>query len=266
MKVAVLGAGAFGTALGGVLLERGQDVAYYDPKINSAALSETLDGAKYMLLCVPSVAAPELVVSLPKNIPLIVATKGFLTEQLFLDFEDWMVMSGPGFAKNIQAKQDTFLTATDKRIQEIFETDYLKFDLTRDRRGVLMCGALKNVYAIFAGMKELKSHTEEMEKFIEDAVSEMGQILVANGADSTTIHHACGVGDLVLTCSPDSRNYRFGYSLAKHNTAGFDELAEGVEALKRIEKGDIEVPESAEILNAILNKKDGVLSLISEVE
>ena len=33
MKIAVLGAGAFGTALGGVLAEKGSDVAYYDSLI-----------------------------------------------------------------------------------------------------------------------------------------------------------------------------------------------------------------------------------------
>ena len=31
MKIAVLGAGAFGTALGGILADNGYDVDFYDP-------------------------------------------------------------------------------------------------------------------------------------------------------------------------------------------------------------------------------------------
>ena len=33
MKIAILGAGAFGTALGGILANKGYDVDYYDSKI-----------------------------------------------------------------------------------------------------------------------------------------------------------------------------------------------------------------------------------------
>ena len=33
MKIAILGAGAFGTALGGILADNGYDIDYYDPKI-----------------------------------------------------------------------------------------------------------------------------------------------------------------------------------------------------------------------------------------
>lgn len=143
MKIAVLGAGAFGTALGGILADKGYDIDYYDSKLEREKLSDVLADAKYIVLCVPSKAAPYLLPYLPKNKPLIVATKGILSDKVFADFKDFMVLSGPGFADDIKAAKDTKLTATDDRIIELFSTDYLTFDKTNDKRGVLMCGALK---------------------------------------------------------------------------------------------------------------------------
>ena len=84
--------------------------------------------AKYIVLCVPSKAAPYLLPYLPKNKPLIVATKGILSDKAFDDFKDYMVLSGPGFADDIKAAKNTKLTATDDRIIELFETNYLTFD------------------------------------------------------------------------------------------------------------------------------------------
>ena len=103
MKIAILGAGAFGTALGGVLAEKGCDVDYYDALLERERLTDTVAGTTAIVLCVPSTTAPHILPHLPKNVPLIVATKGFLTEEIFIEFEDWMVLSGPGYAEDIKA-------------------------------------------------------------------------------------------------------------------------------------------------------------------
>ena len=60
MKIAVLGAGAFGTALGGILADKGYDIDYYDSRLEREKLSDVLADAKYIVLCVPSKAAPYL--------------------------------------------------------------------------------------------------------------------------------------------------------------------------------------------------------------
>ena len=137
MKIAMLGAGVFGTALGGILAGKGYDVDYYDSKLEQERLSDVLLDAKYVVLCIPSMAVPYLLPKLSKEQPLIVATKGILTDVIFREFRDWMVMSGPGFADDIKAQKKTLLTATESRIVDLFNTNSLQFDFTDDRRGVL---------------------------------------------------------------------------------------------------------------------------------
>lgn len=256
MKIAVLGAGAFGTALGGILADKGYDIDYYDSRLEREKLSDVLADAKYIVLCVPSKAAPYLLPYLPKNKPLIVATKGILSDKAFDDFKDYMVLSGPGFADDIKAAKNTKLTATDDRIIELFETNYLTFDKTNDKRGVLMCGALKNVYAILAGLEELEPNTEEHARFLTDVSEEMKALLSANSAQPETVDLVCGKGDLKITCAYPSRNYEFGRILCKNPNAEPEKTVEGISALKRIKRGEIIVPIEAVKLKDLMSRSD----------
>lgn len=256
MKIAVLGAGAFGTALGGILADKGYDIDYYDSRLEREKLSDVLAKAKYIVLCVPSKAAPHLLPYLPKNKPLIVATKGILSDEVFADFKDYMILSGPGFADDIKTAKKTKLTATDGRIIELFGTDYLTFDKTNDRCGVLMCGALKNVYAILAGLDGLEPNTKEHNRFLTEVAEEMKALLSANGARPETVDLVCGKGDLKITCAYPSRNYEFGRILRENPNAQPEKTVEGVSALKRIKRGEIKVPEKAAILRKLMKASD----------
>ncbi|MBR2998668.1 glycerol-3-phosphate dehydrogenase, partial [Candidatus Saccharibacteria bacterium] len=60
MKIAILGAGAFGTALGGVLADNGYDIDYYDVYKEKERLSDAVKEAKFILLSVPSVVTPHM--------------------------------------------------------------------------------------------------------------------------------------------------------------------------------------------------------------
>ena len=253
MKIAILGAGAFGTALGGILAEKGCDIDYYDSQIERERLADVIADAKYVVLCVPSEAVPFVLPHLSKNQSLIVATKGILSDIPFSEFRDYMVLSGPGFAQDIKAHKKTLLTATDSRIVDLFTTDYLQFDFTDDRRGVLMCGALKNVYAILAGLKGLKRETAAWREFITDVTEEMEQILEANGAEPSTVDLACGIGDLKLTCGMPSRNYEYGIIIKKNSHYKPTNTVEGLTAIKRINRYEITVPGKAKLLKEVLN-------------
>ncbi len=252
MKIAILGAGAFGTALGGILADKGYDIDYYDSRVEKERLSDVVGDAKYVVLAVPSKAAPYVLPYLPKDKPLIVATKGFLDMHNLEEFNDVMALSGPGFADDIKAGKETHLTATDELVVELFETEYLDFDRTDDVRGVLMCGALKNVYAIYAGLLGLKAGTESHERYLAEAAEEMRMILGANGAKARTVDLECGVGDLRLTCNLPSRNYEFG--MLKRRDAGYqpEKTVEGLTALGKIRRGEIEVPEKAVKLRELM--------------
>lgn len=134
MKIAILGAGAFGTTLGNILIQNNYDVEYYDPKIKTATITNITNNAKYIVLAIPSEVAPYVLPHLPMGKPLIIATKGILDDKQFNYFEDYMVLSGPGFAQDIKNHKKTFLTITDKRLAKLFKADYLIFDYTDDKK------------------------------------------------------------------------------------------------------------------------------------
>lgn len=215
MKITIFGAGAFGTALGKILEEKGHTLEYYDPvKYPERGLTSTIEGSEAYLLAVPSAAAPKVLLFLPHDKPLICASKGFLTAASFKPFTKFSVLSGGAFAADLDKKAPCVLTATDPFIKQLFETDWLKFDETTDKTGVLICGALKNIYAIGSGYWGLKYGTQDFDDFINSALTEMKIILQTNGADPRTVDLSCGLRDLVITCaSPTSRNYDFGVKL-----------------------------------------------------
>lgn len=256
MKIAILGAGAFGTALGEILAGKGYDIDYYDSRFEKENLAEVLETAKYMILAVPSNVAPYLLPCLPKEKPLVIATKGFLDTHNFIEFKDYMVLSGPGFAADIKSGKETHLTATNQRVIDLFTTDFLTFDFTSDITGVMMCGALKNVYAILAGYLKLKPGTEKHEQYLSEVVEEMRAVLSANGGDRETVDLSCGIGDLRLTCDFPSRNYEFGQLISKDKDTLPEKTVEGLTALLKIKRGEIKVPESATYLKKIIKISD----------
>ena len=258
-KIAVLGAGAYGTALGGILADNGYDIDYYDPAVEKERLKDVVEGAVAILVCVPSDVVMKLLSHLPKSKFLVVASKGFLSEKPFEEFEDWAVLSGAGFADDIKAGKRVRLTATDARIVKMFKADFAKFDTTDDKLGVLMCGALKNIYAIKAGMLKLKPNTKRKEDYICDVAGEMALILSENGANPRTVGLACGVKDLILTCGINSRNYRFGVEYAVNSECKPEQTVEGLAALRRVARGDIVVPEKAKILRDILEELEDAI-------
>ena len=261
-KVAILGAGAYGTALGGVLAENGYDIDYYDPLKEKETLSKVVEGAEAIVLCVPSTTALRLLPHLPKDIFLIVATKGFLTEETFKDFEDWAVISGGGFADDIKRGKKLALTATDSRIRDMFETECLQIELTNDRKGVLICGALKNVYAILGGVGQVAEDFWSWNAYIDDVVKEMRKILKKNGANPKTVSLSCGMTDLAITCTPRSRNYRFGADLINDPYKEPDETVEGLDTLVRLQRGEIKLPNNLRSLGFILRVKNGDFSVL----
>lgn len=254
MKIAILGAGAFGTALGGILAEKGYDIDYYDSKCMNETLTKVLEDARILVLAVPSKAAPYLLPRLPKEKPLIIATKGILSDRIFHDFKDYMIISGPGFADDIKKCKKTILTTTDQRIIDMFGTDYLTFDFTNDEKGVLMCGALKNVYALYCGLLGLEAGTPEHNKFLRETAKEMALVLEANGAKKETVDLVCGKGDLKLTCNYPSRNYEFGQILRKNPKAKPEKTVEGLSALTKIKNGEIIIPKEASKLRDLIER------------
>ncbi|KAI9254015.1 glycerol-3-phosphate dehydrogenase [NAD+] [Sporodiniella umbellata] len=87
---------------------------------------------------------------------------------------------------------------------KLFHTDYFKVNVIRDHVGVELCGALKNVVAVGAGISDgLGYGSNTKAAIIRLGLMEMrkfGQTFFGTVED-TTFFESCGVADLITTCS-----------------------------------------------------------------
>lgn len=236
--ITIYGAGAYGTALASVLEENGHKITFYDPyKYPDIDLLTAGQNSDISLLVTPAVAVPEILPSLPKDKPLILASKGFLSLKPFADFGDFQVLSGGAFAEDILAKKPTKLTITSSLVAGLFITPWLTLEHTPDKLGVMICGSLKNIYAIGAGLYDFHAGTDNFEHYIHSAIDEIRLILSANHCDPLTASLSCGEQDLRLTCGNDerSRNYAYGAALRRHPGAQPTATTEGLSAIHSIE-------------------------------
>ncbi|MFT5889598.1 MAG: glycerol-3-phosphate dehydrogenase (NAD(P)+) [Zhongshania sp.] len=178
------------------------------------------------------------------------------------------VLSGPNLAKELAARmitgtvvasEDPEVTTT---IQELLQCSYFRVYAGSDMYGVELAGALKNVYAITAGMAAaLGCGHNTISMLITRSLAEMSRYAVSKGADPLTFLGLAGVGDLFVTCtSPLSRNYRVGYELGKGGdlkevVANLGQVAEGVNTLKLMK-------EQSEILGIYMPLVNGLYDII----
>lgn len=169
------------------------------------------------------------------------------------------VLSGPNLAKEIAAKQitATVVASADDNlnlmIQKLLHCDYFRVYAGNDMYGVELGGALKNIYAIMAGIgASMGMGQNTMGMLMTRSLAEMSRFAVRKGANPMTFLGLAGVGDLIVTCSsPLSRNYRVGYELGSGRNlddivADLGQVAEGVNTLRLVkseaEKMDIYMP------------------------
>jgi hypothetical protein len=133
------------------------------------------------------------------------------------------VLSGPNLAREIaeHALTATVVASEDEalcqQVQAVLHGRTFRVYASSDRFGVELGGALKNVYAIIAGMAVALGMGENTKSMlITRALAEMTRFAVSQGANPMTFLGLAGVGDLIVTCSsPKSRNYQVGYALGQ---------------------------------------------------
>ncbi|KAF8898951.1 glycerol-3-phosphate dehydrogenase [Infundibulicybe gibba] len=182
-------------------------------------------------------------------------------------------ISGPSFAKEIVQRQPTSVSVASltegeaNKASALFHQPHFRCYTGGDPIGIELSGALKNVYAIAAGMSDglgFKNNTRAM--IITRGLAEMTCIGTAYGASPLTFLGLAGVGDLFLTCSsPNSRNYTVGYRLGKGEsleniTKTLGSVAEGVSTTKGvktiIDELGIKAPIASSIYEVLYNGKD----------
>ncbi len=183
------------------------------------------------------------------------------------------VLSGPNLAKEVAERMLTGTVIASEheevrsRVQAALSCGYFRVYANSDRFGVELGGALKNIYAIAAGMAGamgLGENTKSM--LITRSLAEMSRFADRLGGNPMTFLGLAGVGDLFVTCtSPLSRNYQVGYALAQgqsldHILDNLGGTAEGVNTIKlvkeRSEELEVYMPLVHGLYEIIFEKKE----------
>ena len=131
-------------------------------------------------------------------------------------------LSGPNLAREIAAgkpagsvvaSQDAELASD---VAAMLSSDRFRVYTNPDVVGVELCGALKNVVALAAGMVDGLGFGDSAKAgVVTRGLAEITRLGVAAGAHPLTFAGLAGVGDLIATCmSPLSRNRRAGELIA----------------------------------------------------
>lgn len=151
------------------------------------------------------------------------------------------VLSGPNLSAEIAVGKPAVAViasvdpAAALAARELMITPLFRCYTSTDVVGVEMGGALKNVFAIGAGIGAgMGAGDNARAAFITRGIAEMSRLGIAAGADPLTFAGIAGLGDLIATCSSaTSRNYRLGYALSTGQSlddalASLGHVAEGV--------------------------------------
>ena len=138
-------------------------------------------------------------------------------------------LSGPSFADEVSIGVPTAIVLAlppvvqDERaraLQAQLSSERLRIYLSRDVVGTELCGALKNVLAIAAGLVDgLGLGYNARAALITRGLAEMARLVEVLGGQSATVMGLAGMGDLLLTATgPQSRNRTFGELVGKGAT------------------------------------------------
>ncbi len=150
-------------------------------------------------------------------------------------------LSGPNHAEEISkhlptcaviGSEDEALTVT---LQDLFTLPHFRSYTSADIAGIELGGALKNVYAIAAGLAHgLGLGDNAVAALVTRSLAEMTRLGTALGGKVETFSGLSGMGDLLVTCfSEHSRNHRVGFALGSGKSledavSGLGMVAEGV--------------------------------------
>jgi glycerol-3-phosphate dehydrogenase (NAD(P)+) len=252
-RVAVLGAGAWGTAIAGVLAARlevalwARDPAQaeaiartrrnerYLPGIDlpaalgvTAELARAISGAKLVLAATPVAGLRQLAAGVPADTPLVWLCKGFeertgMLPHQIVSQKRCGALSGPSFAAEVARGLPCALTlasrdaAFAREAAALLHGGRMRVYYSADLVGVEIGGAVKNVMAIAAGISDgLGLGLNARAALITRGLAEIARLGAALGGLPETFYGLAGAGDLILTATGDlSRNRRVGLELAQ---------------------------------------------------
>jgi glycerol-3-phosphate dehydrogenase (NAD(P)+) len=251
-EIAVLGAGAWGTALAIQAARAGNDVVLCartgaamiaasreSPRLPGHRLTErvrvTGDAAALsgtIIAAVPTQSLRAALRGLTNVRELVICAKGIETGSLRLPLEIAAevlpgtvaaVLTGPNFAHEIAAGQPAaaVVAGRDRIMREAvtrrLATPAFRLYGSDDPIGAQVGGAAKNVIAIAAGAVTGAGLGENARAaLITRGLAELARLTVALGGRAETVMGLSGLGDLLLTCTGSaSRNFSLGLALGR---------------------------------------------------
>lgn len=239
-------------------------------------LKEACD-AEYIVLGVPSVFVRSTVTNAKEYIHdqiLIDLAKGIELDTLYTMSEiikdvlgkqtKLVALSGPTHAEEVARDMpSTIVSACDnlevaEKVQNLFVGTCMRVYTNIDVRGVELCGALKNIIALAAGISNgLNFGDNTRAAIITRGLSEITRLGMSMGCLEQTFNGLAGIGDLIVTAtSIHSRNFTCGTYIGqgyqpKEAIEKVGMVVEGINALpaamQLAKRNNVEIP----IINAV---------------
>jgi glycerol-3-phosphate dehydrogenase (NAD(P)+) len=265
-SVAVVGAGAWGTALAIQAARAGNSVSLWarHPGAFAGRISPRLPGfplpdditvtgelprrVDAILMAVPMQHLRAVLRQMRPEAPLLLCCKGVESEKLCLPLEiaadvlpdvPAAVLTGPNFAREIAAglPAASVIAGRDaglrKTLIDLLATGSFRLYGNDDPIGAQFGGAAKNVIAIAAGALVGGGFGENARAgLITRGLAELSRLVVAQGGRAETVAGLSGLGDLVLTCTGTlSRNYAYGLAIGRGERLALGDDAPVVEGV-----------------------------------
>lgn len=295
--IAVIGAGAFGTALAICFAAACKEVTLIgrDPNLTAdhenkrrlpghpfpknINISNLLIEAEAYLLAVPAQVTRSWLEqnTLPSKAPIVLCAKGLELGTLqrqsqiaaeMLPGHEVAVLTGPGFAQEIAAGKPTALAlAGSQQLQTLLSGPTLRLYRTEDRIGAELGGALKNVVALACGIAHGAELGESAKaSLLTRGLAEMQRLGVEQGARAETFAGLSGLGDLALTAaSTQSRNFRAGIDLGQGKpldpSATVEGIATAYATLDLAKKSNVDMP----LARAVVSVLDGKITVAEAI-
>ena len=214
-----------------------------------------LERAQVVLVAVPTQHVRSVATAVrafvPAGVPLVSLAKGLeqtsgarpsqVLGEVFGEPGRVYALSGPSHAEEIAREQPTTVVvagadpAVLQSLQSALQTPWFRVYRNHDLLGIELCGALKNVMALAAGIADgLGCGDNAKAAILTRGLVEMQRFGLAQGADARTFFGLAGVGDLAVTAfSRHGRNRAFGERIGRGETlaqalAASPKVAEGV--------------------------------------
>ncbi len=204
-----------------------------------------------------------------------------IIEEVSPNLSNYGMLVGPSFATELIKGMPTLIALssfnnefTVKWINQLKISNFRIYGHS-DVIGACAASALKNVIAIAVGISYgLSLGQNTAAALITRGLYEMKKFIIAAGGTESSVYGLTGMGDLILTCHEQSRNYKVGLKLAQgmsieHITNTLGHVAEGVSTSKEVfmkaKSLAIEMPISQTVYQIIyenLNIQEAIAKLL----